>query len=226
MLKNIREGAIENPWFFRLIMLGIAAVFAVSMGWWGFGSDERVDNALAQIGEEVVTIDEYKRAYRNESRFYRELFQDEYDDEALRQRVIEALVEQKLWLQEARRMQLSISDAALRDSVTALAAFQSDGQFDPVRYQQILSREQFTPKLFEEKQREALLIKKAQSVVKNGVSLTPVEIKEAEESTTPESPDPSRTIEARLSQKKERAAKAYVLSLKRKSSIMIKEELL
>ncbi|MFQ5588757.1 MAG: SurA N-terminal domain-containing protein [Nitrospiria bacterium] len=225
MLKNIREGAIENPWFFRIIMLGVAAVFAVSMGWWGFGNDERIDNALAHVGDDTITIDEYTRAYRNESRFYRELFQDDYDDEALRQRVVEALVEQKLWLQEARRMGIVVSDAALRESVTALAAFQTDAKFDPALYQRILSREKFTPERFEAKQREALLIQRVKAIVKNGVSLTPAEIKEAEESD-PDNPDPSRTIEARLSQKQERAAKAYVLSLKAKSAIMIKEELL
>ncbi len=225
MLKNIREGAIDNPWFFRIIMLGIAAVFAVSMGWWGFGGDERVDNTIVQVGEERITIDEYKRAYRNESRFYRELFQDDYDDAALRQRVVEALVEQKLWLQEARRMSLAVSDDTLRGSVVALEAFHTDGKFDPALYQRILSREQFTPKSFEAKQREALLIKKVQGIIKNGVSLTPAEIKDAAESD-PEIPDPSRSVEARLSQKRERAAKAYVLSLKGKSSILIKEELL
>ena len=115
MLKNIREGAIENPWFFRILMLGIAAVFAVSMGWWGFTDDGRQENTIAQIGETYITIQEYKDAYRNESRFYRELFQDDFDDEALRKRVINSMVDNKLWLQEADRMQLGISNSALRD---------------------------------------------------------------------------------------------------------------
>ncbi len=225
MLKNIREGAIENPWFFRILMLGIAAVFAVSMGWWGFTNDDSQDNAIAQIGETYITVQEYKDAYRNESRFYRELFQDDFDDEALRKRVIDSMVDNKLWLQEADRMRLGVSDAALRNSVTSLAAFQTEGTFDPNLYKQVLSNNRLSPESFEAKQRETLLIKKVKSVVKGGISLTPIEIKEASESD-PEDPDPSRTIEARLDQKKERAARAYVISLKGKSSISIKEELL
>lgn len=225
MIKNIRESAIENPWFFRILMLGIAGVFAVSMGWWGFTDDGRQDNSIARIGEAYITVQEYKDAYRNESRFYRELFQDDFDDEALRKRVINSMVDNKLWLQEANRMRLAVSDATLRNSVTSLAAFQTEGTFDPRLYTQVLSRNRFTPEIFEAKQRETLLIKKAQSVVKGGISLTPTEIKEASKSD-PENPDPSRTIEARLDQKKERAARAYVISLKGKSTIFIKEELL
>ncbi|WDT78889.1 MAG: hypothetical protein MPW14_17155 [Candidatus Manganitrophus sp.] len=47
MLKVIRKGAIENPWFFRLVMLILAVVFTATMGWWGFEQTE--DKAIAKV---------------------------------------------------------------------------------------------------------------------------------------------------------------------------------
>ncbi len=225
MLKHIREGAIDNPWFFRIVMLGIAAVFAVSMGWWGFGDSEDPANVLAQVGEDRIMIVEYRRAYRNASRFYRELFQGDYDDEALRKQVIDELVERKLWVQEAHKMGISVSDESLKETITAMPGFQNQGQFDAERYQSRLSSENYTPKSFETRQRETLLAKKAQLLVKSGVWLTPTELKEAQESN-PENPSADKTIEDRLSRKKERAVRAYAISLKQKAGIIINDELL
>jgi len=55
MLKTIREGAIGNPWFFRIIMMAVAAVFAVSMGWWGFGDHEQEGNMIARVEQAKIT---------------------------------------------------------------------------------------------------------------------------------------------------------------------------
>lgn len=224
MLKTIREGAIGNPWFFRLIMLAVAAVFAVSMGWWGF-SGQQQDNMIARVEEAKITTDEYQRVYRSRSKRYRELFQDTYDDEALRQGVIDDLVERELWIQEAKRMGLMISDAALKDSVVNLPGFQKDGRFNSEQYQRVLAFERYTPESFEARQREALMVQKAMEIVKGGVVLTPTEMKAAEEDH-PENPDPDRAREDRLRQKKERALRAYTIALKEKAAILINEELL
>ncbi|MFQ5779812.1 MAG: SurA N-terminal domain-containing protein [Nitrospiria bacterium] len=223
MLKFIRRGAIENPWFFRIVMLGIAVVFGVSMGWWGFG--QREDNTIAEIGQSKITLVEYQRAYQAASKFYREIFQEEYDDEALRERVIDELIERKLWLQLAQNMGLDISDASLRESITAMPGFQKDGHFNPELYRRVLAFERYTPQSFERKQREALMVEKAKILVKEGIALSPAEIAEATESD-PANPDPERAVEDILYQKRERGLRAYTLSLKEKAEINIKKELL
>jgi len=225
MLKTIREGAIGNPWFFRIIMLAVAAVFAVSMGWWGFGNHEQDGNVIARVEEAKITRVEYQRVYRSRSKRYRELFQDTYDDQALRQKVIDDLVDRALWLQEARRMGIRVSDKALKDAVVNLPGFQKDGHFSPEQYQRILAFEHYTPESFEAKQREALMIQKAMEIVRDGAALTPSEIQAAEEDN-PENPDPDRAREDRLRQKQERAIRAYTLALKEKYAVEIKEELL
>ncbi len=224
MLKTIREGALGNPWFFRLIMFGIAAVFAVSMGWWGFG-DTRDEEFIATAGEDPVTIQEYQLAYSRTSRVYRELFQDQYDDEKIRKQVIDDLVDNKLWAQEARRMGLVLSDGVLKEAFLTTVGFQSDGKFNPDVYKRFLANLGLSPKVFEEMQREVLLIEKVKLMVKGGVVLTPLEIKDVEENSA-ENMDLDRVIEDRLARKKNRAILAYTQFLRGKVVISIKEELL
>ncbi|MFQ5598237.1 MAG: SurA N-terminal domain-containing protein [Nitrospiria bacterium] len=222
MLKKIREGAIDNPWFFRMLMLGIALVFAVSMGWWGFGG-ERQENIVATVGEDQITLEYYQQTYRRVSRFYRELFQDEYDDQKVRRDVIDGLVDNKLWAQEAKRMGIFVSDGVLKEAFMKAAAFQTDGAFDPNRYKRFLSNQKLSPTTFEEQQREGLLIEKAKLIIKDGVSMTPMELEGIRESD-PSAADFDRMIEDRLAKKKERAVMAYTQSLRKRSSILIKED--
>lgn len=224
MLKIMRKGAIENPWFFRIIMGGLAATFIISMGWWGF-SGAGDSNAIAEVDRTPISLDEYHRAYQNASNFYREIFQDKYDDKVLRKQVIDELVDRQLWLREAQRMKLTVSDAELRDSIVKLAGFQKDGKFSSELYRRVLAFEHFTPESFERRQREELLVAKAKALMKDAVALTPSEADEAKKSN-PNNPDPDRAVSDLLFQKREKAIRAYTIGLKKEASIQIKEDLL
>lgn len=221
MLKLIRKGAIENPWFFRIAMLGIAVVFAASMGWWGF--EQREDTSVAVVGEDKISLADYQRSYQAASKFYREIFQDEYDDESLRKDVINGLVERKLWLQLARKMDLVVTDAALKASITSLPGFQRGGQFDPETYKRVLAFERYTTQSFERKQREEILIAKVKTLVKGSIVLTPAEIKATDESDPP-NPDPEKAIADLLYQKRERGLRSYAVAMREKAVINIKED--
>ncbi len=223
VLKVIRKGAIENPWFFRIIMGAIALAFTITMGWWGF--DGSRDNAVAKVDRASISIEEYQRAYQNASNFYREIFQDKYNDKDLRKKVIDELVDRKLWLQEARQMKLTVSDEELKRSITQLPGFQKDGKFDPDLYRRILAQEHYTPEGFERQHREELLIEKVKTLVKESVALTPSE-EEGAKTVNPANPDPDRAVSDLLFQKKQRALNAYTLALRQKASINVKEELL
>jgi len=53
MLKVLRESAIERPWFYRTIMILIALVFVVTMGWWGF--EQNREDVVVSVGDERVS---------------------------------------------------------------------------------------------------------------------------------------------------------------------------
>lgn len=223
MLKLIRGGLIENRWFFGIIMGGIALAFIISLGWDQFRGE--TGSAIAQVDKVSIPMDEYQRAYQSQVNFYREIFQDKFDDKSLRKRVVEELIGRRLWVKEARNMNLSVTDSELKEAITNIPAFQKDGKFNPEFYRSFLKRERYTPESFERLLREELLIEKAKTLVKDAVALTPSEVEEAK-NQNPSNPDPDRAASDLLMQKKQKALMAYTEALKQKASITIKDELL
>ena len=223
MLKTLRRGAIENPWFYKIIMGGLAIAFMISMGWWGFGGQQ--EDAIARVNDVPIDNVTYRRAYQNTARFYRDFLKDKYDDKVVRKQVMDSMIDRTLWLMEAQQMGLVVGDEALRNAITHLPGFQTEGTFDPGRYQRILATERLTLDSFERQQREEILIEKAKALVKDAVALTPTEI-EKSKAEQPNNPDPERALADVLFSKKQRALAAYTAALKRQASIQIKEELL
>jgi peptidyl-prolyl cis-trans isomerase D len=82
MIKLIREGARNYPWILKSLMWLLAVVFVITMGWWGFG--EQQTDAVASVGDLTVTRDEFRRAYENTYRFYKEKVQGDFKEETLK----------------------------------------------------------------------------------------------------------------------------------------------
>ncbi len=221
MLKILRRGAIDNPWFYRTLMGGIALAFFISMGWWGFDNQEG-QNA-GEVNGKPISLEAYRRAYRQTSDIYRQLLKDQYNDKQVRQQVIDGLVQQHLWLDEARRLHLIISDVKLRESLSTISLFQKDGIFDPAQYHQVLRNNRIAPSAYEQQQREQLLIEKAQAIIKESVALRAAEIKEAKEKNPS---DTERGISDAIFAKKQRLLMAYGAALKKQAKINVKEEVL
>ena len=221
MLKVLREGAIENPWLYRTVMGGIAVAFVISMGWWGFGN--QAGDAVARVNDVAISRDEYQRAYRNASDLYRQIFKEQYDDKALRKQVVDELVAQRLWLEEAKRLHVRIPDAELKAALSKMSAFQKDGIFSAEQYHRVLQNNRIRPEDFEQQQREQLLVERARERVKDSVALNPFEVDEAKKANAT---DPDRGIADALFSKKQRAMTAYGLALKKAANVEINENLL
>jgi peptidyl-prolyl cis-trans isomerase D len=221
MLKVLREGAIENPIFYKIVMGSIAVAFAVSMGWWGFDNTDA--NAIAQVNESSISMDDYQRAYRNASETYRQLLKERYDDAALRKQVVNELVIQRLWLDEGKRLGITVSDAELKRSLSKIGAFQKDGVFSAEQYHKILQSNRISPQFFEKQQREQMVIERVQESVKDGVALNGFELEEAKKANAE---DPDRAEADRLFTKKQRALIAHSQAMKKEAKIQIKEEML
>ena len=70
MIKILRFANEKYPWFLAIMMGFIAVSFIVGMGWWGFG--EQSGSVVATVGDLPISLDEFKRAYENTYRFYKE----------------------------------------------------------------------------------------------------------------------------------------------------------
>jgi peptidyl-prolyl cis-trans isomerase D len=189
---------------------------------------------VATVGDESISLDEFKRAYENTYRFYKEKVPGEFKDETIKQYVVEQLVDHRVWLIAAHKMGLKVSDEDLRESILQTPEFQRNGRFDPEHYQRLLAANHMTPSMFESMQARELLSLKARMLVSDAVALTPAELTEAQAlMLRQQESDPSkaaaakeRTIQDVLLQKQQRTLAAYAQSLKATLPISVRRELL
>jgi len=238
LLKVIRESAIERPWFYRTLMFLIAAVFVVTMGWWGF--EENKEDSIVRVGDDKVSRTEYLQAYQRLAERYRYLKMEgvistDIPEDQLKQQVINQLIESRLWSQVAREMGVVVTVNELRDSIVKIPAFQHNGQFDPELYKRVLAQNRLTPEQFEAAQQAELMREKARMLVRESVAPTADELAMAQailaSQPTPavpmqDSAQTDRAIQAVLSQKQQRALMAYQEALRARTPISVRRELM
>lgn len=237
MLKILREVAVENRLFFQIIMVALALVFIISMGWWGFGGQERKETIIAEVNGVSISLDEYQKAYKNRHDLYRAQLQEQLKDAFredfidvlnIKQEVINNLIEKRLWLSTAQDMGLSVSDEELRDAIMRQPPFQQGGHFDSKLYHDILKDNHIAPPAYEQSLREALVIEKTKMAIRDSVAMSDRDLQDARKNMTgKQSPDEERkTLDGVLSRKRERALLAFTEALKEKAAITIKNDLL
>lgn len=232
MIKLLREAAHDYPWFLKSIMGVLALAFIITMGWWGFG--EQAGNVVASVGDQMIPLDEFRRAYENTYRFYKDKGQNDIKDEFLKQFVLEQLIDNRMWLHAAKEMGLTVSDEDLRKAIMQRTEFQRNGNFDPEAYRRLLAANRLTPASFEAMEAKDILTNKARLVIMDAVALTPSEYSEAQALVTREGEkDPAKADAAKerifqsfLFQKQQRALMAYSESMKSKVPITVHKELL
>jgi peptidyl-prolyl cis-trans isomerase D len=232
MLKLMRESSHNYPWLLKSIMGIIALAFVITMGWWGFG--EQTGAVVASVGDLSVSRDEFRRAYENTYRFYKDKVPGEFKDETIKQLVVDQLIDNRTWLIAAKNMGLTVADGELREFIMQIPDFQKNGSFDPDVYQRLLSANHLTPSIFEAMEAKELLSNKARMIIRDAVALTPAELADAQALTLRQTESDSaktaaakdRVIQDVLFQKQQRALTAYTESLKTSIPIKINRELL
>ncbi|RMH06467.1 MAG: hypothetical protein D6704_07320 [Nitrospirae bacterium] len=236
MIKLIREGAKKYPWILKIVMLVVAVTFIVGMGWFGYEQSQR-PNAVALVGPYQITLQDFRRAFNNTYRFYRDqLKQEKIDEEMLKHVVIGGLVDSTVWTLAADELDLDVSEQELRRAIMARKEFQKDGKFNPQFYYRLLAMNHLTPKQYEAQRIKDLLAEKAKFIVQDVAALTPSEQKEVQELAarqTAEVDDEAEIAKVRerirwqlLFQKKQRALQAFQAALREKAHVEVREEYL
>ena len=178
MIKLMREASHSYPWLLKSIMGIIALAFVITMGWWGFG--EQSGTIVASVGDLTVSRDEFRRAYENTYRFYKDKVPGEFKDETIKQFVVDQLIDNRTWLIAAKNMGLTATDEDLREVIMQIPDFQKNGTFDPEVYQRLLAANHLTPAIFEAMEAKEVLSNKARLIIRDAVALTPAEHAEAQ----------------------------------------------
>lgn len=236
MIKLIREGSAKYPWLLKFIMLVIAVTFIIGMGWFGYETSQQ-PNVVATVGSYQVELGEFREAFNRIEAFYRNQPEQEAPDrKALKQTVMNSLVEQKLWLVAADDLNLEVHPDELRDTIMNRQEFQKDGAFDAAVYHRLLGLNRISPAKFEEGLIKDLRRQKVQFLVQDAATLNPVDeelVKELAAGQTAglEDEQEIEKINTRirlqlLIQKKQQALEAFQQALRTSSDIDIRQEFL
>jgi len=178
MLSLMRKYA--TTWLIKVILGAIVVVFV----FWGVGSF-RAQRAsrVALVNGETITSEEYREAYNNIIEQLRKSFGNSLSDDLLKSfqpenRAIEQLISQRLLLQEAKKLDFSVSEDELSNSIRNIQAFQIAGIFDSRLYQRVLNSNRLTPEMFEHSQKNSMLTQKLRSLIEDSIKVSNAEARE------------------------------------------------
>lgn len=159
MLLAIREKV--QGW----IAWTIVAILIVPFALWGIDQYSSGNRAVtvAKVNGYSISDGEFLQAYNRHKLRLQQQFGEMYDqvveDQALRDQVLESLIESNLINQWASEKGLLISNNQLSSLIQSAEVFQENGKFSQAVYQDILMRNNFSVAEFEYDQRKFLLEK-------------------------------------------------------------------
>lgn len=176
MLGLMRKHA--TSWLIKVALFAIVIVFIF---WGGYSYTERRASRVAAVNGSYIGIREYQSTYNSLVEQMRRQFGDQFSTDLaealnLKGQALERLINRRLLLAEARKLDLEISREELQQAIVSYPAFQTNGRFDPLRYQRTLSYLRLTPQEFEASQSEDLLIGKVQSFITRGAKVLDSEV--------------------------------------------------
>ena len=175
MLHLMRKYA--TTWMIKIILSAIVVVFV----FWGVGSwKEQRAGRVASVNGEPITIEEYKNAYNDILEGLKQSFGNRLTDEVLKafqinRQAMDRVMNQKLLLQEARRLNFHVTDKELAAGIQNIGVFQKAGIFDDDRYRRVLIASRLTPETFEEIQRSSMLTEKLRTFITGTVKVSEAE---------------------------------------------------
>ncbi len=172
MLTSMRKNA--GSFIIKLLLGAIVVVFVL----WGVGTNQKSSNPeVARVEGQSITYAEYAQSYQRLVDNVRRQFGSNLDDETLkalnlREQALNQLVDRAILINKAQALGFRVSDAELTGHIRNTLFFQSNGQFDRVQYDRVLSQLRMTPEAFEASQRDDLLIQKVSDVVSRTAKVT------------------------------------------------------
>ncbi len=175
MLRVLR--ANTGNWIIK-IFLGIIVIVFVFLGVGSMNSKR--NNIVAMVNDEPITINEFQNAYRNTVEQMRQRFGDNLNDDLLKQlnvkqQTLDSLIEQKLVLAQADKLNIQVTDKELAQALFSIKAFQQNGTFDMELYKKVLGLNSMTPESFEALQKSSLKQQKVRNLVLSSITVSDME---------------------------------------------------
>jgi peptidyl-prolyl cis-trans isomerase D len=178
MLGYLRENT--GNWIIK-IFLGIIVIVFVFLGVGSFGSKRH--DLIGNVDDEPITVKEYQQAYKAIVDQMRARFGENLNDDILKalnvkQQAMDSLIEQKLVLAQADKLEINISEKELQENLLSIKAFQKDGSFNLDQYKKVLSLNSLNPEIFERLQIDSMRQQKVKDMVLSTVNVSDLEARD------------------------------------------------
>jgi parvulin-like peptidyl-prolyl isomerase len=160
-----------------LLVIGIFVIGSFA----GFGSyffSESPFDAAIQVNGRKIPYKRFEALYQQVVEDQRQKSPTPLTDpqrEYLKRQVVQALVQEEVFLMEAEKLGIQATDTELAQMIQSIPVFQREGRFDVRAYQEMLGRLRMRVEDFEAEQRRQLMAQKAQFVMASGVRISSLE---------------------------------------------------
>ena len=163
MLRGLHKAS--STWLGKALMATVMGFLVISFAIWGIGDIFRGfgRNAVATIGGAEISIEQFRQFYNDRlqqlgRQVGRPITPDEARARGLDRQLLGQLIAETSLDEQVRQLKLGLSDADIAQRVTSDPSFRgANGQFDRVRFEQLIRQAGFTEGRFIEDQRRSML---------------------------------------------------------------------
>jgi peptidyl-prolyl cis-trans isomerase D len=157
MFDTIRS---HRRWLMIFLTLLVFPSF-VATGIYGYNRFMSSEEAVARIGGEVISPQQFEAAHRERLDQVRQALGDNFDPAlfdtpAAREASLNALLGDRALRKEAAEAHLAVGASRLRQFIASIPAFQEDGKFSYERYKTLLAAQGMNEAMFEQRLRDDL----------------------------------------------------------------------
>ncbi len=183
MLDLMRKHA--QSWIIKLVLWTVVAAFVGTIFYsWGMGGRAKSSGGtVARVYSEDITYSEYQESYKNLYNLYKNIYKERFNDDLakkmnLNNTVLQNLINTKILKVYAEKEGLIVTDTELAEKIQEI--FSVDGRFNRDIYLNYLKNKlRITPREFEDRLRQDILVNKMEYLLRSGVKLSGIEIIDA-----------------------------------------------
>jgi peptidyl-prolyl cis-trans isomerase D len=162
LIRKKQRSVLIKVVFWTIIAAFVGTIFLV---WGQGGGPGGSGEGVARVNRDHISHEAYQTAYDNLRRLYLGMYGERFTPEIekqlqLERQALDALIEQTLLLQEARRRGLKVGKQELIAAIAENPYFQDAGVFSKAKYLRMLAAQRMTADRFEEEMGRQLLLNK------------------------------------------------------------------
>jgi peptidyl-prolyl cis-trans isomerase D len=182
MLDRMRRHKNWLKWSLALVALALVAFYIPNRNR-GVGA-AAAHEELASVNGETITVNAFRRAYRQAVQSYRTAYGPNFNEQMLKQmgieqQILRQLLDERAAVAEARRLGLSVSDAEVAQRIMTMPVFQQNGVFAGEElYSRVLSSQNppLTKAEFEDNLRRSLLVDKLHATLTDWMTVSDTDV--------------------------------------------------